>query len=244
MKKIIFFATFLFGVFNGNSKLEIPAYTSSEQTIVHTGDTVSYNQKALTPNWVAYELTRDEVAGTVKRSNEYQEDPAVRGRQATLEDYRGSGWDRGHMAPAADMKWSSKAMTESFFLTNMCPQNNEFNAGAWETTEKMGRRLANTYGKVYIVCGPIYTKNHFGTIGRNKVKVPDAFFKAFLIESNGTYAAIAFVMQNIPGHQDLKASSMTVNDLEKKIGRNLFPNLPDSVEEDVESKIVKKYWGI
>lgn len=244
MKKITAIAILLCGFLNAFAQLELPAYTSSELVIRHFAYTVSYNQQTLTPNWVAYELTSAEVAGTLKRSNDFQEDPSVRGRQATLDDYRGSGWDRGHMAPAADMKWSAKAMTECFYLTNMCPQNRDFNAGSWETTEKMARRIANTYGNVYVVCGPIYTKNQFGAIGRNKVKIPDAFFKAFLIEVNGSYAAIAFVMRNIPEHQDLKASSMTVNDLEKLIGRNLFPKLPDSVEDDVESKIVRKYWGI
>ena len=142
------------------------------------------------------------------------------------------------------MKWSDQAMLESFLLTNMCPQNHDCNAGCWERTEKMGRRIAKQYGKVYIVCGPIFTTHQYGTIGANQVAVPDAFFKAFLIESDGNYAAIGFVMKNSSEKQELKASSMSVDDLEAKIGRDLFPNLPDDIEDDIESKVVKKYWGI
>ena len=226
------------------SLLEIPQGGSEGTTISHLGYALSYNHQNLTPNWVAYELTAEEANGQVPRSNCYAEDPDIKGRQATLDDYRGSGWDRGHLAPAADMKWSPQAMDESFYLSNMCPQNQTFNGGSWETTEKMGRRIAKQYGKVYIVCGPIYTNHQFGTIGANKVAVPDAFFKAFLIESNGTYAAIGFLMQNVPEHQDLKASSMSIDELEDIIHLDLFHNLDDAVENEIEAQVVKRYWGI
>ena len=97
---------------------------------------------------------------------------------------------------------------------------------------------------IYIVCGPIYTNHQFGTIGANKVAVPDAFFKAFLIEVDGSYSAIGFLMQNIPEHQDLKASSMSVDSLESLIGLDLFHNLDDAVEDEVEAQVVKRHWGI
>ena len=226
------------------SALELPSFAASETIIPHIGYALSYNHQTLTPKWVAYELTAEEVNGQVPRSNCYAEDPDLKGRQATLDDYRGSGWDRGHLAPAADMKWSPQAMDESFYLTNMCPQNQTFNGGSWETTEKMGRRIATQYGKVYIVSGPVYAGNQFGTIGTNKVAVPDAFFKAFLIEVDGSYSAIGFLMQNIPEHQNLKASSMSVDSLESIIGLDLFHNLDDAVEDEVEAKVVKRHWGI
>jgi len=226
------------------SLLEIPKCDTKGTVIAHLGYTVSYNHQTLTPNWVAYELTREEVNGQFPRTNNYAPDPTLKGRQASLEDFRASGWDRGHLAPAADMKWSQQAMDESFYLTNMCPQNKDFNAGAWEKTEKMARRIASQYGKVYVVCGPVYKTNSFGTIGTQKVAIPDAFFKAFLIKTNGTYSAIGFLMQNITEHQDLKASSMTVDQLEEIIQMDLFHNLEDSIEHEVEARIAKGVWGI
>ena len=225
-------------------KLEYPAFTTDEDIICHIGYTTSYNHTTLVPNWVAYELTDAEAAGELPRNDAFAQDEMCKGKQADLSDYKGSGWDRGHMAPAADMKWSEQAMLESFLLTNMCPQNHDCNAGCWERTEKMGRRIAKQYGKVYIVCGPVFTTHQYGTIGANQVAVPDAFFKAFLIESDGNYAAIGFMMKNSSEKQELKASSMSVDALEQLIGRDLFPNLPDDIENDIESKVVKKYWGI
>ncbi|MCQ2280427.1 MAG: DNA/RNA non-specific endonuclease [Bacteroidales bacterium] len=227
-----------------DSKLEYPAFAKEDDVIEHIGYTTAYNHSTLTPNWVAYELTATAAAGTVPRSDEFAQDEALEGRQADLSDYRGSGYDRGHMAPAADMKWSEEAMLESFLLTNMCPQVHAMNAGCWETTEKMGRRIANQYGNVWIVCGPIYDECEQGTIGANKVAVPDAFFKAFLINTNGQYSSIAFIMKNSEEPQNLKASSMTVDALETIIHRDLFHNLPDDVENEIEAKIVKKHWGI
>jgi endonuclease G len=224
--------------------LEIPAHSKDEDIIVHSAYTTSYNHTTLIPNWVAYELTKSEAEGEIPRGETFMQDPDVKGRQADLVDYKGSGWDRGHMAPAADMKWSHEAMRESFYLSNMCPQNHTLNAGDWERTERMGRRLANEYGNVYIVCGPLFTTNQYGQIGPNHVHVPDAFFKAFLIEKDGDFAAIGFKMDNSEVSQPLKSASMSVDDLEEIIGRDLFPNLPDSIENVIESKIVKKYWGI
>ena len=97
---------------------------------------------------------------------------------------------------------------------------------------------------IYIVSGPVYANHQFSTIGANKVAVPDAFFKAFLIEIDGTYSAIGFVMLNIPERQDLKASSMSIDQLEELINIDLFYNLDDDVENEIEARVDKRYWGI
>lgn len=148
------------------------------------------------------------------------------------------------MIPRADLKWSAKAYSESFFFSNICPQNHDFNAGAWLTTEKMARRIARQYGSVYVVCGPIVTDNKYGTIGEHKVTVPDAFFKAFLINDEGEYSAIGIVMSNSPERQLLKASTMSVDELEEKCGLDLFSSLERTIQDEVESKINWNKWGI
>lgn len=225
---------------------ELPAITESDIVATHVGYTVSYDCNRLVPKWVAYELTSEETKGpaTKKGNNYWDKDPDLNCRQAHYKDYSNSCWDRGHMAPAADMKWSVEAMQQSFYLSNCCPQDHEFNANSWESTERMGRRLARLYGKVWIVCGPVFYDNQYGTIGRNNVAVPDAFFKAFLVESNGSYAAIGIVMYNVPELQNIKDCSLSIDELEAAIGIDLFPALPDEVENEVESKIEKQYWGI
>lgn len=184
-----------------SSRIEIPAISSSDSIIVYQGFVVSYDSEHLIPKWVAYELTSEEVDGKVSRSGSFGMDLNYKGKQAMREDYSYSGWDKGHMAPAADMKWSQEAMWESFYLTNVCPQNHELNGGDWLVLEKKARELAKRYSKVYITCGPIIGENINGVIGDSKVTVPDKFFKAFLIEADGVYHSIAFLMENDSEHR-------------------------------------------
>lgn len=223
---------------------EIPALKKSDKVIVYEGFTLSYNPKTLLPNWVAYELTSSEVDGTYPRVSGFSMDLDYKGRQAMREDYSSTGWDKGHMAPAADMKWSRTAMYESFFLTNICPQDHELNGNDWLTLEKLGREWAKRFGSVYIVCGPIVGNNYYGTIGDNKVVVPDAFFKAFLVVEEHRYHAIAFVMQNESKHHRIQEYAMTVNELEDLIGLDLFSNIDDSIEEMIESDLYFRYWSL
>lgn len=223
---------------------EIPALTASDIVIVYEGFTLSYNPETLLPKWVAYELTSSEVDGTVPRGNGFGMDLNYKGKQAMREDYSNTGWDKGHMAPAADMKWSRTAMYESFFLTNICPQDHELNGNDWLTLEKLGREWAKQFGSIHVVCGPIVGKNYYGTIGENKVVVPDAFFKAFLVAQDHRYHAIAFVMPNESTHHRVQEYAMTVNELEAMTGLNLFPNIDDAIEEMIESDLYFKFWNL
>ena len=234
-----------FGSRDRGSKLELPVIRTGEQVIVHIGYTTSYNSKTLNPDWVAYELTKEEVQGECKGKTSFCWDPDVKGRKSRREDYKNEqDWDKGHMAPRADMKWSVQAFEESYYLSNICPQNHDLNAGDWLKTENLARRMAEKYGKVYIVCGPVFTVNRHGTLGENKVWIPDAFYKALLVAVNGRYEAIAFYMTNESQKNDLKSYIKTVDDVEKLVGRDLFPTLSDSVEEEVESRVNRVVWGL
>ena len=174
-------------------KYEIPyLYDDSNSTLIeHMGYTLSYNSKLRIPNWVAYELLDSELYGDLDRNEKFTADPAIRGRQAYDEDYRGSGWDRGHMAPSGDMKWSSQAMDECFYLSNVCPQNHNLNAGSWNDLEKQVRYEARYYGRVWVVCGPVVGRGRYGTVGENKVQVPDGFFKALLAKAFWNFPSTA-----------------------------------------------------
>lgn len=223
--------------------LEIPATTPDEDIYQYSGFTSSYNHSTLVPNWVAYELTAEELQGGYEtKSSSFSRDPNVKGRQASREDYSRSGWDKGHMAPKADLRWSEKAYWESHYFTNVCPQNHEMNAGDWNSLEKSVRRWARQYGRIWVVCGPIFDQQEFGTIGDARVQVPDAFFKALLIHVGEDWSSIAFVMPNKGRHHPQLSYSCTVDDLEEIIQRDLFPSLPDDVEAQVESVINLSYW--
>jgi endonuclease G len=226
--------------------LEIPAKITGrqEQIITHIGYTVSYNSDWKIPNWVAYELTKEEVDGLTSRSNNFIPDPGVSyGKSATTDDYKNSGWDRGHMAPAADMKWSKQAMKESFYLSNICPQNKKLNSGIWKDLEEQVRGLATEKGNIYIVCGPIVSKQA-KTIGYNKVAIPDAFFKVLLQNDNGNWSAIAFMFANENERKPLSTYAMSVEEMQIITNIDFFPALPDSIEEKIESQVDFTKWNI
>lgn len=207
-----------------------------EQIIQHLGYTVSYNHAWHLPNWVAYELTADEVADECARTDKFLPDPLVQGDPVVTKDYTRSGYDRGHMAPAGDMKWSEQAMRESFYMTNICPQNHSNNAGDWKDLEELARDLAVTYNAIYICCGPIVTDTTC-TIGiERKIVVPQAFYKVFLRhKADGTWTAIGFIMSNAAGNQPLMTYMYSIDEVEQQTGIDFFYNLPDSIETVVES---------
>lgn len=227
-------------------RIEIPApiQDCKEQVINHMCYTVSYNPDWKIPNWVAYELTKDKVDGTVPRCNTFMRDPEVSYYQsASTLDYKDSEWDRGHMVPAGDMKWSEQAMKESFYLSNICPQNKNLNSGIWNDLEQQIRELARQKERIYIVCGPIVSK-HPKRIGINKVAVPDAFFKVLLQNEDGEWSAIAFMFANESGRKPLSTYAMSVEDIQIITDIDFFPALPDSIEQRVEKSVDFVKWNI
>lgn len=213
-----------------------------EQILKRTGYVASYNKATLLPNWVAWHLTAERTEGSAKRSGvDFAEDTEVPEPRATDWDYYNSGYDRGHMCPAADNKWSKKAMEESFLFTNMCPQNGNLNRGDWNEMEMACRKWAKKYGDLYIVCGPILYKGKHKTIGKNKVVVPEAFFKVVL-RTGDDPQAIGFIYKNTSGNRPKDSYVNTVDEVERITGIDFFPSLPDDVEKKVEAECDLGLW--
>jgi endonuclease G len=147
------------------------------------------------------------------------------------------------MAPAADMKWSKQAMDESFYLSNICPQNHNLNSGDWEKLEERVRSWATGNGNIYVVCGPIVSE-HPQTIGYNQVAVPDAFFKVLLRNENGNWSAIAFLFANQSGKKKLSTYAMSVEKIQTITEIDFFPALPDDIEGIIESQLDTEDWGL
>ena len=203
--------------------------------------TVSYNHEMKNPNWVAWTISAEHASGKVQRMA-FQDDEDMPGPKGYLSDYYNSGYDRGHMCPAADNKWSEKAMEDCFLITNMCPQDNGLNRGMWNSIEQQCRSWAVKYGKVYVVCGPIYLNQQHRKIGKNKVVVPEAFFKVVL--RMGDYPqAIGFICRN----QSQKGRKKTdfvnsIDEVERITGYDFFSKLPDNIENKVEAKADINEW--
>ena len=220
-------------------QLEIPSMPNGKQgqVIQRTGYTLAYDKKTKTPQWVAWELTKEETKGNHERTDKFLPDPNVEGAKVVTTDYTGSGYDRGHMAPAGDMKWSKKAMEESFYMSNICPQIHHLNTGDWNELEANTRKWARRYERVYITCGPIYNgSRRTQYIGKNRVKVPDAFFKVILIQSPKKTCALGFFFENEAGQRPLNEYLVSVDYLEQTTGIDFFPALPDELENVLEAE--------
>jgi len=221
----------------------LPLADRKEQIIRHTGYSVSYNVDWKIPNWVAYELTGTETQGYEKRKDRFTEDPLTEGSDATNSDYSHSGYDKGHMAPAADMRWSSNAMKESFYFSNVCPQYPQLNRGKWKILEEQIRDIAVQDSAIIIVCGPIVNINH-KTIGSNNVAVPEYFFKVILSPYVSSPRAIGFIFKNENATASVRQYAVSVDSIEKLTGMDFFSKLPDNIENRIEATIDASAWGL
>lgn len=228
--------------------LELPKLSRTEIIIVHSGHTLSYNPEWMIPNWVAYELKASELEGNAQRQRSFSPDPDPKLAGYVLAehgDYTNSGWCRGHMIPAGDVKYSQKAMDESFYTTNICPMETSFNNGDWKRLEEKIRKWALEYGCVYVITGPIVGRNHHGTVGKSNIVVPDAFYKAVLIPDHGSYLTIGFLMFNEPSvKHKLRDYAVSVEKLESMINKSLFYKLPRCTAKQIKSYLPLKELGL
>ncbi|WP_320129529.1 DNA/RNA non-specific endonuclease [uncultured Sphaerochaeta sp.] len=223
--------------------LEIPRTYDGDEIINHTGYTLCYDDRNEQAKWVAYELTRDELYGTYERTDDFKADPAVQFRSASLDDYKSSGYDRGHLIPAADQSWSKEAMEDSFYLSNMSPQDPQFNRGIWSKLESAVRNIADTEGSIYVVTGPVLTDGPFKTIGKNKVAVPKYYYKVLLDYTDPQLKAIGFILPNEGSSKPLESFATTVDAVEKLTKIDFFPKLPDKQEDFLEGSVNVNDWA-
>ena len=215
----------------------------TNQMVDYHGFTVGFNADAHNPNYVVWTLTAEHTDGPYNRDDvDFQEDPRVKGC-AKLSDYKRSGYDRGHMAPAADMKWSHQSMIDCHYLTNMCPQINSVNAGPWASLETACRKWAKKFGYVIIVSGPVLSDKITRTIGDSKVLVPERFFKVVLAPEAETPMGIGFIMPNSAFDGGYGSTVVTIDQVESITGFDFYSALPDDIEAAVESDAKLHYWN-
>lgn len=214
-----------------------------EQIINHEGFTVSYNADFRIANWVAYELTANEAKSKdVQRATKFFPDPKVKGATATNDDYRRSGYDRGHLVPAGDMRWSEEGMHASFYFSNICPQNRELNAGLWNDIEKQCRKWAISYGELLIITGPVID-DAMNRLGKNRVGVPDMFYKVVCSTKNNAFKSIGFLVEN-RGYKDrsFRQVAVPVDSVEQVTGIRFFTSLPIDIQQEMKATIDWKFW--
>lgn len=226
---------------HSNNSPELPEIHPHEILIRHIGYSLVYDEKHEQAKWVAYELTAAETGKWFDRTNEFLEDPLIATGSATDADYKGSGYDRGHIAPASDMGWSAETMAESFYYSNMSPQAPSFNRGIWKKGEDLVRVWARTYGNLFVVAGPVLHKG-LKTIGPNEVSVPELYYKVILDPEKGHEKGIAFVIPNDGSRRPLTEFVVTIDSVERLTGINFFPAFPDEQENLLESTVCVECW--
>lgn len=206
------------------------------------GYALGYSEEHEQARWVIYRMTYEEATTkATSREDNFRPDPEIPTGSATLADYRNSGKDRGHMAPAADMSFSPKTMDESFFMSNMSPQEPDCNRGVWKELEAQVRSFAITEGDVYVVTGPILPQTKTITIGPNEVTVPKYYYKV-VWDRTPPEKMIGFIVPNAGSTKPLQSFATTVDEVELKTGLDFFSMLPKEQQEALESNITIDAW--
>jgi len=238
----IFQVVFLLLIANisiGNSIDFLPLPASN--LVRHQYYTLSYNEKYEQANWVYYLLTDSMVLNSgVERSNNFKMDQLVATQSAKSSDYTKSGYDRGHLCPAGDMGFNPKAMQESFLMSNISPQAPDFNRGIWKELETQVREWAKKEHQLYVVTGPVF-KDSKGSIGKEEVLVPGYYFK-IIYDPTDEPKLIAFVLPNQKSDSSLTNYAISVDEAESLTGFDYFSQLPDDLENKLESKVQLAGW--
>lgn len=234
----------------------LPAVQPGEEVINHSAMSLVYSEQHEQAKWVAHIITPDFITGSLFRSNDFRPDPQVKTGTAVEADYflkelkadstysyDGFGYDRGHLAPSADFRWSAKAMSESYFYSNMSPQRGAFNRETWADMEGSLRSYLyrNRETQLYVCTGGIL-KDDLPVIERgvNKVSIPEQFYKVVVDVKNKK--GIAFLMSNRRLSEPLQTYTASIDDIEKLTGIDFFAGLPDNLEAAIEAQNRAEDW--
>ena len=223
------------------NKYYLPNSTTG-QIVHHEGYSLSYYEAFEQAEWVAYELKKEQVVNADIKRPYFEQDTSVTTESAHWRNYKNSGYDRGHLCPAADRQYSKAAFTETFLTSNISPQEHEFNAGIWNRLEQKVRYWAQKYDGVYVVTGGIL-ESGLKTIGSEDVAVPNYFYKILLDNSNGETKMIAFLMPHEESDKPLYEFVVAVDEIEKRTGIDFFPALEDAKENELEAATTYKQWS-
>ena len=223
-----------------NLALGIPG--EADIIIEREGYALGYSERHEQAAWVIYKLTAEEVRNKVaERSGKFKSDPEIPTGSAISGDYKNSGYDRGHLAPAADMAWSKRAMADSFYMSNISPQTPAFNRGIWAKLEAQVRDFAVKEKEIYVVSGAILPQEPCITIGKNRVSVPARFYKV-IYDLTPPQKMIAFIIPNTKCREPLEDFAVTVDAVEEATGLDFFPLIPKIEQEKLESTISIEAW--
>ncbi|CAM1344723.1 DNA/RNA non-specific endonuclease [Tenacibaculum amylolyticum] len=217
--------------------------STTQQIVKHNYYALSYNEKHEQAEWVAYTLDKDDIVNTNFKRPFFIKDPKVKTTSADWKNFKKSGYDKGHLCPAGDRRFSKAAFNETFYTSNVTPQKHNFNAGIWNKLEQKVRYWAKKYDHLYVVTGGVLTDAKYTTIGKENVSVPNSFFKVILDYTQPEIKAIAFLIPHKETDKPLHDFVISIDKLEEITNIDFFPELPDSIENKLEAATDYKNWA-
>lgn len=230
----------------GKDASEVPVYLQPGSTtghvIHHEHFMLSYSEPYEQAEWVAYVLKRAHLTYDDRKRPYFIEDPKVKTKSADWRNYRGSGYDRGHLCPAGDRRFSEYAYNETFYTSNISPQDRDFNAGLWNRLEMKIRQWAKQYGELVVITGGVL-EDGLEEIGAEDVAVPRRFYKIVARGYPDDLKVVAFLMQGEESARPLKTFLVPVDEIETSTGLDFFQQLSDSEEDSMETRVDSSGWN-
>jgi len=233
------------GVAFASEDLALPQTEDGEVIEDRSGFSFVYDYENRVPKWVAYKLTKEEVEGDLesldRKDFNFKKDPDIK-ESPSDSNYKNSGYDRGHMAPADDLAWSEESFQDSFYTTNVVPQTSDLNQGIWRELEVQVQDWAMTYDNVYVVTGPVLRGDEpCIELVFDSICAPRHFFKVVLRVHHRRYEGIGFIMDQY-GSGTLKSNAFSIDDVEKVTGIDFFHSLSRWTEWRTERRLLLRRW--
>ena len=218
----------------------LPSSTTGD-IVHHDHYSLSYSEAFEQAEWVAYRLQRSHLTDDLRERPDFIEDPKVKTKSADWRNYRGSGYDRGHLCPAGDRRFSELAYNETFYTSNISPQLPDFNAGIWNDLEKQVRIWCKKYDELIIITGGVLESGLPG-IGQEDVSVPDWYYKIIARGSGDDFKVVAFLIPHEPLFDSYDKYMVPVDRVEQKTGIDFFTRMDEEITEKAERSINREAW--
>jgi len=218
--------------------------TPTVKVFKYSGLVLGYNNDRKTPDWVSYHLTGVYINGEkFLDRRRFKPDPAIEDKnKVRTSDYTRSGYDRGHLAAQADMKGRDLLCeSEACYLTNIAPQKPGFNRKIWLNLEKAVRKWTLIYNESWIITGSVFDDDH--TYIKDKIEIPDAFYKIIVIKENTSYRSNAFIIYQDDESYNLEEYLVSIDSVESATGIDFFSDLEDNLENKFEANINTVFTG-
>ena len=217
------------------------SHTCSDINLKHEYYSLCFSSDKKISRWVEYTLNEEMIDGYAERSNRFNIDPLIPNNSPHPDHYKYSGYDRGHLAPARDMKINQEAMDQSFYMTNIAAQEPSFNRGIWKKLENRVRKFVTPNKKFRVITGPVF-KFKKRSYKSRFLNIPRAFFKIIFYEDQFEKKALAFLIPNQKSNAELETFLVSIDKIEAITGIDFFANIPKSIQVQFESTIKQDLW--